>query len=393
MNIGNLGHLTYCTNIHPGESWQDTQAMLDLFLPQVKRLVSPDAPMGVGLRLSAQAAAALEKPQALQKFRAFLDEQGFYVFTINGFPYGSFHRQKVKDQVYLPNWLDEARLDYANRLADILAELLPEGITGSVSTVPGAYLDHLKEEQDREKIADTLIRHVAHLHFLHQKTGKQVVLALEPEPGCLLETSADAVDFFSRYLHSRSAALRLGELTGLTPEASQKIMRNYLGLCLDVCHLAVAFEHPAKAIAAIKNAGIAIHKIQLSAALKVINPGFRERNELLPFAEAVYLHQVAAKGPEGLSRWPDLSDALADPHAHEEWRIHFHVPLWAEKIGSFSTTIDAVQDILAIHKKTPLTEHLEIETYTWDVLGENHKKYDLPSSIAKEMEWVQERLA
>lgn len=392
MRVGTNSHLTYCTNIHPGESWAETQAALITYLQAIKHRVSPAAPMGIGLRLSAQAAQSLEQPDTLRDFKAFLKSENLYVFTFNGFPYGSFHRTRVKDQVYQPNWCEVSRLDYTNRLANLLAALLPDEVVGSISTVPGAYLAHLKTDEDSGKIADMLIRHVAHLHQLYETTGKHIALALEPEPGCLLETSADVIRFFGTYLHSSTAVSRLCELTGLTPEVALKTLRTHLGLCLDICHLAVAFEDPCKAIQAIQHAGISLHKIQLSAALKVIEPRDAQKEALRPFAEDVYLHQVAAKKAHDITRWADLSEALRDDRAFDEWRIHFHVPLWAEKIGDFLTTIDDVIKVLDMHKKRSLSPHLEIETYTWDVLGANHQKYDLTTSIAKELEWVLKRL-
>jgi sugar phosphate isomerase/epimerase len=393
MKLGDLGHLTYCTNVHPGESWAETFEALAAHLPEIKRRASPHAPMGVGLRLSATAALELETPQALEEFSAFLSAKGLYVFTINGFPYGDFHQTRVKEQVYLPNWCEEARLAYTDRLANILAGLLPEGVTGSISTVPGAYLCHLRDAQDLEKIADNLIRHAAHLYSLRTRTGKLVALALEPEPGCLLETSAQAIDFFRLHLHSPHAIERLGVLTGLDPAASLEALKAHLGLCLDICHMAVAFENPTNAIKALQEAGIALHKIQLSAALKVAHPEELQRAELRPFAEDIYLHQVAAIGQDGLTRWPDLPEALADRGSYDEWRIHFHVPLWAERIGNFSTTVDAVREVLALHKTQPLSPHLEVETYTWSVLCEEYKQHDLTTSIAREVAWVREQLS
>jgi sugar phosphate isomerase/epimerase len=393
MKIGDTVHLTYCTNVHPAESWTETRAALAAHLPEIKRRVSPHAPMGVGLRLSAAAALELEAPQALEEFSDFLSSEGLYVFTINGFPYGAFHQAGVKDRVYLPNWREDARLLYTNRLANILARLLPEGVDGSISTVPGAYLRHLPGARGLEEIADKLIRHAAHLHSLHARTGKFIALALEPEPDCLLETSAQAIDFFGRHLHSPRAVEHFCALTGLDPECALDALKRHLGLCLDICHLAVAFESPADAIEALQEAEIALHKIQLSAALKIAYPGEAERAELRPFAEDVYLHQVAALDRDGITRWPDLPDALADRDTREEWRIHFHVPLWAEHIGSFSTTADAVREVLALHKAQPLSPHLEVETYTWDVLGDKHRLFDLTTSIARELSWVREQLA
>jgi hypothetical protein len=134
-------HLGYCTNIHPGESWDEIRANLGRYVPEVKRRVSPDAPFGLGLRLSCLAARQLAGPESLAEFADFLRRESLYVFTINGFPYGPFHGTRVKEDVYLPDWRDEERLEYTNLLADLLAQWVPAGTAsgGSISTVPGAF--------------------------------------------------------------------------------------------------------------------------------------------------------------------------------------------------------------------------------------------------------------
>src|SRR4051794_27379142 len=182
-------HLTYCTNIHAGETWPDIRANLESFLPPIKRQVSPEAPMGVGLRLSGIAADALAEPEALDEFRAFLARENLYVFTINAFPYGPFHGRRVKEDVYQPDWLAPERLRYTDRAAEILATLLPKGMVGSVSTVPGTFKAVAAARPDAARaMADALARHVATLVSLRRRTGREIVLALEPEPCCFLET-------------------------------------------------------------------------------------------------------------------------------------------------------------------------------------------------------------
>lgn len=396
MKIGEFGHLTYCTNVHPGETWEETKCALFAYLPEVRRRLAVDRPMGVGLRLSQAAAAALAADDEERRgFKRFLSDNGCYIFTINGFPYGNFHRRRVKDAVYRPDWRDASRLAYSNQLADLLADFLPDGVNGSISTVGLAYRAHLEGEHEGAEMADSLIRHAAYLHALREKTGKLVVLALEPEPGCLLESTADVVQYFTAHLHDRRAVQRFSSLTGLDAASSLEALRLHLGLCLDICHAAVCFEDPVESVALLRRAGINVHKVQLSAGIRVDEPGRGNMAFLEAFADDVYLHQLAARTGKNITWWPDLPDALEDERARhaEEWRIHYHVPLWTENNRQFSTTLQAVSDVLAAHRNRPIAPHLEVETYTWDVMGEDRRQFDLATSIAKEIQWVLAQLA
>lgn len=390
-----LGHLTYCTNIHAGETWPEVRAGLEEHLPPIKAAVAPAAPLGVGLRLSAVAAEALEEAAAFEAFRAFLDSGGYYVFTINGFPYGTFHGRRVKEEAYRPDWSEAPRLDYSNRLADLLARLLPEGMTGSVSTVPGSFKPWAEDDATVTAIARNLVAHAAHLVALEARSGKRIVLALEPEPRCLLETIAETVEFFQERLFGAAATRQLAELTGLAEPAAAAALRRHLGVCYDVCHAAVEFEDPRASIAALRGAGIEIAKVQLSAALRIRDVDGATAARLRPFDEPVYLHQVVARRAGGLHRYLDLPEALADIDAArgEEWRVHFHVPIFLEELEAFSTTQDFLREILALHRAEPITEHLEVETYTWDVLPPSQRDVPVSTAIARELDWVRERLA
>jgi hypothetical protein len=210
MRLGSAGapHLTYCTNIHPGETLGEVRANVEKLVTGVKRGVARETPFGVGLRLSGQAAAELARGDALADFASMLKESGLYVFTINGFPYGEFHTGRVKEKVYLPDWLDDSRLDYTNQLASLLAQLLPDqpGLEGSVSTSPGAFKPRVLDDRDVASMADRMLRHAAYLHRLHETTGKIISLAIEPEPECMLETIDETVAFFQRHLFSSSVA-------------------------------------------------------------------------------------------------------------------------------------------------------------------------------------------
>jgi sugar phosphate isomerase/epimerase len=398
-------HLTYCTNVHRGESWAETFDALRRHLPAVKRLASPSAPMGVGLRLSAAAADELRATAELDALRGFLLAEGLYVFTINAFPYGRFHGERVKERVYAPDWREPERLTYTDRVAALLAALLPDGepgLFGSVSTVPGGFRAAASSPDAREAMAHALLLHAARLAALEDGTGRRVVLALEPEPMCLLETTAEAVGFFEDHLFGAAAAARFAALSGRDPAAAEELLRRHLGLCLDVCHAAVEFKAPAESLALLRGAGIAVAKLQLSSALSVPRMDRTAATSLRRFDDGVYLHQVVERRADGrLARFLDLPDALAawadDPgtEAGGEWRVHCHVPVFhdAPLLGRFGTTQPALLDMLALQRAEGVSAHLEVETYTWDVLPPELRAGDLDAAIAREIAWVRERLA
>lgn len=387
-----LGQLTYCTNIHAGESWPEVLASLQTHVPEIKAAVSPDAPFGVGLRLGASAVEALQEKSALADLAALLEENDSYVFTINGFPYGAFHGERVKEDVYSPDWSTPERLLYSNRLADTLATLLPEGMDGTVSTVPGTFKAWADGRVDA--ITDNLIRHAAHLVELERSTGKAVMLTLEPEPCCFLETVAESVAYFRDHLFAGSAAERLGALTGLGTGDAAAALRRHLGLCYDVCHAAIEFEDPAASLAELREAGIAVGKLQLSSALRIASFGDASPDQLRPFDEPVYLHQVIQRKDGTLTRFKDLPDALevAGEAAGSEWRVHFHVPVFLDELKDFGTTQDFLREILALHRTAPISGHLEVETYTWDVLPDRYRNVGLSEAIARELNWVKDEL-
>lgn len=392
-------HLTYCTNIHPGETWEEVRANVERYVVAVKQQVAPDRPFGVGLRLSAKAAAALAEPPTFEAFRTFLDAHGLYVFTINGFPYGAFHGTRVKEDVYRPDWMDPARLAYTDRLAGLLARLLPDeaGLEGSISTLPGAFKPRVTSPADVERMAEHLVRHAATLHRLEAETGRRLGLALEPEPCCHLETVDEAIAFFERHLFGSAAAGRLAALTGVGSAASEEILRRHLGLCFDACHMAVEFEDPLSALQRLAAAGVRVFKIQVSAGLRVFLHGRDQETlaALRPFAEGVYLHQVVERSNHALRRYLDLPEALERATQEEkprEWRIHFHVPLFREQLGRFTNTQDYLKTLLALVRAEPVAPHLEVETYTWEVLPEEHRRQDIVTAVARELEWVREHV-
>ena len=395
---GGLGELTYCLNIHPAESWRELRAALDGPAAAVKAALSPDAPFAVGLRVSAAAMEALRGPAARADLAGLLADRGFRAVTMNGFPYGPFHGVRVKEDVYRPDWREEERLRYTCALADLMAEIAPEGDAGgevvTLSTVPGCFAP--RAEGGEAEMADRMLRAAAHCVALERRTGVHVALALEPEPFCFLETVDQVARFFGEHLHSEAAAARLAALTGLSAAQARDALPLHLGLCYDVCHAAVEFEDPAGSLEALRAAGVPIHKLQLSAALRVGRVTPEARAALAAFDEPTYLHQVVSRrgGEGGLRRLPDLAPALARGAEAdgEEWRVHFHVPLFLRDLGAFESTQDFLAEILAIHRRDPIAPHLEVETYTWDVLPGGLRSGAIEDAVARELAWVRERL-
>jgi sugar phosphate isomerase/epimerase len=394
--LGDL-HLGYCTNIHAAETWDEVFANIDSHVRAVKARVAPERPFGVGLRLSAAAARRLAEPGVLEPFRDYLATNGLYVFTINGFPYGAFSGGAVKERVYRPDWLEDERLAYSDTLADILAALTPDGVEGTVSTVPGCFVERGSLREASPRVAERLRAHADHLWRLAERTGRAVALALEPEPHCMLETSADAVTFFQQHVLSRASVDAFAATTGLAAPAAEAALRRHLGVCLDACHAAVEFETPDQAVDRFVAAGVRILKVQVSAGLRVAHPDAEARAALEPFAEGVYLHQVVARSGVHLRRYLDLPQALAEtarPGAEvgDEWRVHFHVPVFRETLGPFENTQAFLVPLLARLGRSDLCAHLEVETYTWDVLPAEHRAEPVDDAIARELTWTRGKL-
>ena len=384
--------LTYCSNIHAGESWADVRDALASALPNVRRHLGAQGPLAIGLRLSARAAEELEQPAALDRFLAFMQDGDYYVPTINGFPFGAFHRSRVKENVYLPDWRDRRRLAYTNRLAGLLAALLKDrGLAeGSISTAPGAFKGHMQNDGDAAAIASSILEHASFLARVRDTTGVTIVLAIEPEPGCFIETTAEAVDFFTRFLFNEEF-LRSRPQSRLTVDQ----VRRHVGVCFDACHMAVEFEEPAASLAALDRAAIRVPKFQISSALQVRDAaaGSAGRRALERFADDTYLHQVVSRSDRGLVRYVDLPEALAGASGdRSEWRVHFHVPVFLRALGDLETTQPDLEAVLDLVKGRTDAPCLEVETYTWDVLPAEYRTADMSEAIARELSWTRARL-
>ena len=384
MKLTNGIHLAYCTNIHRGETWEETFDALKNYTLAVREKVCPQQAYAIGLRLSDLAARELSDPETLLGFQRWLEQTGCYIFTINGFPYGRFHGARVKEQVYAPDWTTDERVVYTNRLFDLLAQLVPAGIEGSVSTVPCSYKEFIKSEGQVRAMRLNLWRCVEHIARLSERMGKKLHLGLEPEPLCYLEISAETGIFFDQLRADRPNDPRLAE---------------HLGVNYDTCHLAVEYEEPQDVVRRFQQHGIRISKIHLSSALKV-RPTAEVRGALRAFADDIYFHQVIARAPDGtIPRYRDLDIALAqtsvsEPHPGTEWRIHFHIPLHSRATALFDNTSDHILGLLDLLKSDPrLCSHFEMETYTWEVMPPEMKNRNVVDQLVSEYEWTLQHLA
>jgi hypothetical protein len=378
-------HLAYCTNVHRGETWGETFESLNNYTLRVRDRVCPKQPYGIGLRLSNRAAHELAERATLLEFQRWLGKNRCYVFTINGFPFGRFHGSTVKEDVYIPDWTSPERLEYTNLLFDLLSQITPEGVEASVSTLPGSFKGFPLHGDDLKKIRDNLWHCVEHIARVSEQTGRKMHLGLEPEPLCLLESSGETIQFFDRMKAEHPRDPRLME---------------HLGVNYDTCHFAVEFEEPHDALGCLLQRGIKISKLHLSSALKV-RPTAETRAALSAFAEDVYLHQVVVCRGDGqrfiyrdlnealLDEPPETEEDLAEGASPAEWRIHFHIPLHSPVTQLFDNTSDHILGVMDLLMENPgFCSHLEMETYTWEVLPDEMKDRDVVDQLAAEYEWT-----
>jgi len=379
----------YCTNVHAGVDIMSTRDNLERYAARVKQIVSPDAPMGIGLWLAAPAAEQLLASNQTTAFRDWLTQQGLIPFTCNGFPYGDFHSTVVKHEVYKPTWYHPDRLKYTKNLATILHQILPAGKEGSISTLPIAWGKQTMTDQQWETSVTQLLALTDFLHTLEQETGRLIHLCMEPEPGCTLDVAQDMTELFENRLLPRGSA--------------DQVLR-YLRICHDVCHSAVMFESQADVLRRYQSLGIQVGKVQVSSAVRVnfaeLSPTDREQafQQLAGFNEPRYLHQTCIRQPDhSIQFYQDLSEAFAsvtNPAVLEStWSIHFHVPIFLDRLGLLSTSQQDILECIEVCKLMPDLNHFEVETYAWNVLPDHLQPTDLSAGIAQELQWFNHLMA
>jgi len=368
-------HLAYCTNVHPAETWKETLQALKTHTLRVRDRIAPDQAFAIGLRLSDQASQDLMTGSTLNEFVSWMNSENLYVFTINGFPFGDFHGTRVKENVYRPDWTSPERLKYTKRLFEIIACLSPADSQGSVSTLPGSFKAFNADEFTMFTQLEELAHFIEELSITH---GKDLHLGMEPEPLGHFENTEETLTFFDRFLSHCS---------------DPDLIKRRIGINYDTCHFALEYDDCRSSLNSLIDAGLRISKIHLSNALS-LNPKSDNALARLPaFNEPTYLHQVMTRSADGsIGRYPDIPEALplADRNA-EEWRIHFHIPLYSNPDAPLGSTRNHSSEALAYLKKHPeCCSHLEIETYTWGVLPKDLQK-PITNMIVDEYSWVQEQ--
>lgn len=383
----------YCCNVHPGTTLQQVKQNLEKHSVEVKRICSPNDFLPVGLWLSKSTVDDLSgSDKAVLEFRDWLDQRGLIPFTINGFPYGDFHQEVVKTEVYRPTWADPSRLNYTIQLARIQRLLAGKQEFQSISTLPlgwpGENGSALTDQQPEflKACAANLKSLAQTLAEQQQEFGVQTMVCIEPEPGCVIDTAQDIADFFGRYLLDGS-------------EEENKILLRHIGVCHDICHSAVMFEDQDLAVQTYDSVGAKIGKVQVSSALSVAFAGgghqqdMSKIEQLKTFSEPKYLHQTKVQRSNGEYVFhEDLGHALSSfsGESPENWRVHFHVPLFLERIGLLETTQHEITKLMrSLSDRDHAVAHFEIETYAWNVLPDRESiaTDSLAGGIAKEIEW------
>jgi len=379
----------YCTNVHAGPTLETMRANLETHALAVKRRVRPDRAMGVGLWLANGAAAALTEGEEAARLRDWLAERGLVPFTINGFPYGDFHVPIVKHRVYKPTWFDQRRVAYTRNLINVLHEILPPGVAGSISTLPLSWGWPNLTEHQWEHAATHLRVLATQMARLEAETGRLIHVCIEPEPGCALQLSADIVGFFNEWL------LRDGD---------EATIRRHIRVCHDVCHAGVMFEPQADVLKRYADAGIGVGKVQVSSAVTVDFQAMSVEDrpaaieQLRGFAEDRYLHQTCVRDAGDASEvrfvedlpslLNEVDDAGGAAALEEQWRVHFHVPIYLDRFGHLCTSRhDIIECLDAIREYHPRCDHFEVETYAWGVLPDELKQPELAAGIADEIAW------
>jgi hypothetical protein len=389
----------YCCNVHPGTTLDEVRENLLKYSVQVKRRVSGTEPMPIGLWFSSTAARELSETNRRVEFRRLLDQVGLVAHTLNGFPFGDFHQPVVKHDVYQPTWAERSRLDYTLDLIDILHDLLPNDECGTISTLPLGWPPDLNPGPDQgffRACANNLKQLAKRLDCLFEATGRRIMVCLEPEPGCVLDSASDIGQFFADYLCEDG-------------DPAEERVRRFLGVCHDVCHSAVVFEGQSQAMKSYQQAKIHVGKVQISSAIELNFDDLPRdqqdsaRNELKLFAEPRYLHQTVWQRGDDRIFFEDLGKGLL---AVEKWqssnpnsplsgalRVHFHVPIFADRLGLLLTTQPEIQQCLRAMSDTGSQPcHFEIETYAWNVLPVPWQPSSLVEGITQELDWLKSQM-
>ncbi|MCZ6596743.1 MAG: metabolite traffic protein EboE [Planctomycetota bacterium] len=416
---GRAVRLAYCLNLHPAEDLDGVlRGVREITLPLADELdpARDEGDFGLGAYLPGKVVLAMEGDDAEDRaaYVGFVAANGLDPFTYNAFPIGGFHHAGLKQGVFRPTWMETERQLFTWNVARVAADAWKAcGARSrhvSISTHTGMYAADVGGPADLDACADGLARMARTLAEIEQASGCRIVLSLEPEPGSNAGDARALAGF-----HERIRA-RAREVLGA---GSDTVLRRHLGTCLDACHAAVAFEHPQEAFLDATADGTPLGKLQFTSAISLRHPDGNDagRERLFGLEEPVYLHQVTGRRGGDVAQAADLPEArrlwksgAVGWRGCEEWRCHFHVPVDMGDLGDLGdgdrsgpagglgTTRAVADEILAVALSDPErwgTEelHVEIETYTWDVLPSEVRGTDsLVAGLAREYRHVLERM-
>lgn len=393
--------LSYSTNVHPGETLVELKSLLKKDVGQVREMVAPGEPFGVELRLGTKAAKELQQDGAAESFGEFLAANELYVFSLNAFPIRDFHAPAVKEEVYRPDWGEPERWETTIQLCHFLAAVLPPETQGSISTSPGSFKPWGNGRALRAEFARGYASTLHALAEIRARTGRMIRLAVEPEPFCTYETIDEFIEFYESDALTHTVQALTDDF-GLSEVEGRGIVRDFLALNLDACHLAVEFEEPLRCLEKLREAQIQIAKLHVSCAATVLDPAHNSAGmaQLARLNEPRYLHQTFARNQDGrvCDRTTDLPEflTLAETPARaatwQEVRCHFHLPLFRPAGGDLGTTVEITETLLREIIRAGQGTHIVAETYTWPILAARDEAVSVSAGIAQELLWTRQRM-
>ena len=363
-----MNRVCYCTNIHPGESWDEIISSLKENTLNIQKGLTSE----IGLRISARALKEVARKE-INDFKKWLALENLKVCTVNAFPYGNFNKGIVKKDVYLPDWQSEKRVSYTLDTIELMLELDSEV---TISTVPLGWKDSFQQPSSVVNACQNLLKVALRLRDIYDKEGIQILVCLEPEPGCYLENTESVIRFFNDYLFNSK----------FFSQSEIAILRQFIGICFDVCHFSTMFESAVESYKKISQL-VDIHKVQVSSGLKFIGSLEDFKKNISSFKDGRYLHQLMIQNNDQQFFLSDLENyPLLDGEA--EFRVHYHVPIFLNELEGFQGTNKDIVDLINYFNENKIEQTLEVETYTFEVLPAKYQEQGIRESIRRELKWL-----
>lgn len=401
-------HLSYCTNIHKGESWNEVFTNIKKYTVNVKKLITRKKWFSIGLCLSNKSVKSLTKKNILKKFQKWLLKKYIYIQTINSFCFTNFHEKNIKQKIYNPNWGTYERYIFTKQIINIIKHTLLITTTGTISTVPLFYKYTIKTKKEKYILLQKSIINLMNILIHLKKINKNISICMEPEPDCYLEKTSDVITFYNKrlYIHGNEY---LQKNYKITKKINKQLIKKYIKVCYDICHFSLFKEKIQQTLSKFKKEKIDIGKIQLSSGLKTNEPKnyflknnfFKKLNKITK--KTPFLHQaystIINKNNTISSHYKDLFEIKKRPLLEKKpikminkkiWKVHYHIPLYKSKHQNFKTTQKEISNLFRIllnSKKYKIPTSIEIETYTWDNFKKS-QKINLLTSIVNEYKYT-----